>query len=105
MHIRFIRTLLFGLVLLSMSAASFAQVGVAITIGPPPLPVYEQPLCPGDDYLWTPGYWAYDYDANDYYWVPGTWVMARNPVSCGLQPIGVGAATDLFSMTATGVRT
>jgi len=79
MHIRFIRTLLFGLVLLSMSAASFAQVGVAITIGPPPLPVYEQPLCPGDDYLWTPGYWAYDYDANDYYWVPGTWVMAPEP--------------------------
>ena len=76
MHIRFIRTLLFGLVVLSMSAASFAQVGVAITIGPPPLPVYEQPLCPGDGYLWTPGYWAYDYDVNDYYWVPGTWVMA-----------------------------
>jgi len=76
MHIRFIRTLLFALVVLSMSAASFAQVGVAITIGPPPLPVYNQPLCPGDGYLWTPGYWAYDYDVNDYYWVPGTWVMA-----------------------------
>ena len=76
MHIRFIRTLLFGLVVLSMSAASFAQIGVAIRIGPPPLPVYEQPLCPGDGYLWTPGYWAYDYDVNDYYWVPGTWVMS-----------------------------
>src|ERR1017187_5997813 len=24
--------------------------------GPPALPVYEQPLCPGDGYLWTPGY-------------------------------------------------
>jgi hypothetical protein len=79
MHVRFIRTLLFGLVLLSMSAASFGQVGVAITIGPPPLPVYEQPLCPGDGYLWTPGYWSYDYDVNDYYWVPGTWVMAPEP--------------------------
>jgi len=76
MHIRFIRALLFGLVVLSMSAASFAQIGVAIRIGPPALPVYEQPLCPGDGYLWTPGYWAYDYDVNDYYWVPGTWVMA-----------------------------
>jgi hypothetical protein len=76
MHIRFIRTLLFALVVLSMSAASFAQIGVAIRIGPPPLPVYEQPLCPGDGYIWTPGYWAYDYDINDYYWVPGTWVMA-----------------------------
>jgi hypothetical protein len=76
MHIRFIRTLLFSLVMLCMSAASFAQIGVSITIAPPPLPVYEQPLCPGDGYLWTPGYWAYDYDIDDYYWVPGTWVMA-----------------------------
>ena len=76
MHIRFIRTLLFALVVLSISAASFAQIGVAIRIGPPALPVYEQPLCPGDGYLWTPGYWAYDYDVSDYYWVPGTWVMA-----------------------------
>jgi len=33
-------------------------------------------MCPGDGYLWTPGYWAYDYDVSDYYWVPGTWVMA-----------------------------
>jgi hypothetical protein len=40
------------------------------------LPVYEQPLCPGDGYLWTPGYWAYASDFDDYYWVPGTWVMA-----------------------------
>ena len=76
MHIRFIRTLLFALVVLCMPAASFAQIDVAIRIGPPALPVYEQPLCPGDGYLWTPGYWAYDYDVNDYYWVPGTWVMA-----------------------------
>ncbi len=76
MHIRFIRALVFALVVLSMSAASFAQVGVAITIGPPALPVYDQPLCPGDGYLWTPGYWAYDYDVSDYYWVPGTWVTA-----------------------------
>jgi hypothetical protein len=76
MHVRFIRTLLFAVVVLMMSAASFGQVGVAISVGPPALPVYEQPLCPGDGYLWTPGYWAYDYDVNDYYWVPGTWVMA-----------------------------
>jgi hypothetical protein len=82
MHIRSLRTLLFGLflalVVLSMSTASFAQisVGVAVGFGPPPLPIYEQPLCPGDGYIWTPGYWAYDYDIDDYYWVPGTWVLA-----------------------------
>jgi len=70
------RTLLFALIMLCMSAASFAQIGVAITFGPPALPVYEQPLCPGDGYIWTPGYWAYDYGFDDYYWVPGTWVLA-----------------------------
>jgi hypothetical protein len=45
-------------------------------IGPPALPVYEQPICPGDGYLWTPGYWAYDDSVSDYYWVDGAWVMA-----------------------------
>ena len=76
MNVRSIRNFLFALVVMCMSAASFAQIGIAITFAPPPLPVYEQPLCPGDGYLWTPGYWAYDYDIEDYYWVPGTWVEA-----------------------------
>jgi hypothetical protein len=71
-----IRTFLFGLVLLSLSAASFAQLSISVSFAPPELPVYEQPLCPGDGYLWTPGYWAYANDFDDYYWVPGTWVMA-----------------------------
>jgi hypothetical protein len=74
-----IRTFLFGLVMLSLSAASFAQVSISISFAPPELPVYEQPLCPGDGYLWTPGYWAYANDYDDYYWVPGTWVMAPEP--------------------------
>ncbi len=39
---------------------------------PPPLPVYEQPPCPVEGYLWTPGYWAWA--PVGYYWVPGTWV-------------------------------
>ena len=46
---------------------------VSISIAPPPLPVYEQPLCPGPGYVWAPGYWAYASDG--YYWVPGTWVF------------------------------
>ena len=50
------------------------SVGLSIRIAPPELPVYEQPECPGDDYIWTPGYWAYEDD--DYYWVPGVWVEA-----------------------------
>ncbi len=54
--------------------ASFAQiaVGVSIRVGPPALPVYEQPPCPTEGYLWTPGYWAYG--PVGYYWVPGVWV-------------------------------
>jgi hypothetical protein len=70
------RSLLFALVILAVSAGSFAQIGVSVSFGPPALPVYEQPLCPDEGYIWTPGYWAYDYDIGDYYWVPGTWVLA-----------------------------
>ena len=49
--------------------------GVEITASeaPPPLPDYEQPPCPDEGYLWTPGYWHYG--AVGYYWVPGTWVQ------------------------------
>jgi hypothetical protein len=74
-----IRSLLFALVLLAISAVSSAQVsiGLSIRIAPPELPVYEQPICPEDGYIWTPGYWAYGDE--DYYWVPGTWVMAPEP--------------------------
>src|SRR5580693_1985429 len=75
--IRTIRTLLFALLLSLLPAASFAGVFVSITVAPPILPVYAQPVCPGDGYLWTPGYWAYG-DAG-YYWVPGTWVLAPRP--------------------------
>jgi len=41
---------------------------------PPDLPDYDQPPCPGDGYIWTPGYWGYAQAG--YYWVPGAWVMA-----------------------------
>jgi len=72
---RTIRTLR-AFLLLAMPAVLFGQFHVSIMIGPPALPIYEQPLCPGDGYLWTPGYWAYDDSVSDYYWVPGTWVQA-----------------------------
>jgi hypothetical protein len=42
---------------------------------PPPLPDYQQPPAPGDDYMWTPGCWNYD-SSQGYYWVPGAWVLA-----------------------------
>src|SRR5271154_6753361 len=57
------------------------SVGVSIqaNIAPPVIPVYAQPECPVDGYLWQPGYWAYDPDSADYYWVPGVWVAPPNP--------------------------
>jgi hypothetical protein len=57
------------------------SVGISITarIAPPALPVYVQPACPVDGYLWQPGYWAWDNDAQDYYWVPGVWIAPPNP--------------------------
>jgi len=71
-----LRVLMFSAVLVVLSASAFAQVRITVGFGPPPIPVYEQPLCPGDGYIWVPGYWAWDTDVDDYYWVPGTWVMA-----------------------------
>ena len=69
------RSFLFLLLLLLVPAASHAQiaVGISVRIGPPVLPVYAQPPCPGDGYLWTPGYWGWRTEG--YYWVPGVWVM------------------------------
>lgn len=71
----FMLTLLVGL----LPVASHAQVavGVSIRVGPPAIPVYEQPPCPVEGYLWTPGYWAYG--GAGYYWVPGVWVAPPRP--------------------------
>jgi len=60
--------------MLALPTTSFAGIFVSITVAPPLLPVYVQPVCPGPEYIWTPGYWAYGHDG--YYWVPGTWVLA-----------------------------
>jgi hypothetical protein len=46
---------------------------------PPPLPAYDQPPFPGPGYIWTPGYWGWNGDADDYYWVPGTWIEPPDP--------------------------
>jgi hypothetical protein len=56
--------------------ASPAQVvvGVGVAFAPPAIPVYTQPACPNQNYIWEPGYWAWG--PGGYYWVPGTWVVA-----------------------------
>lgn len=60
-------------------ASAGVVFGVSINVAPPPLPVYTLPPCPGQGYLFTPGYWAYG--PAGYYWVPGTWVL---PPAIGL---------------------
>lgn len=53
-----------------------AQVtaGVGISFAPPEIPIYSQPPCPTQNYIWIPGYWAWG--PGGYYWVPGTWLAA-----------------------------
>jgi hypothetical protein len=61
-----------GIVAMASPASAQIAVGVSVHVGPPALPVYVQPACPVEGYIWTPGYWGYG-DAG-YYWVPGVWV-------------------------------
>lgn len=60
-------------VLATPAAAQFA-LDIRVSLAPPPLPIYVQPPLPAPDYIWTPGYWAWDPGFDDYYWVPGTWI-------------------------------
>jgi len=64
----------FVIILLACGSIAYSQVGVGVNIivAPPELPVYTQPACPVDGFLWQPGYWAYG--PAGYYWVPGVWV-------------------------------
>src|ERR1700689_4395770 len=78
--IRSTRWLLLAVLMLFIPAGTHGQgVGISITVAPPALPVYVQPICPADNYIWTPGYWAYSEDDADYYFVPGTWAEAPTP--------------------------
>jgi len=67
-------------VIAATPSTASAQVVLSVTIAPPVLPVYTQPVCPGDGFIWTPGYWSYS-DDGGYFWVPGTWV---EPPTVGL---------------------
>jgi hypothetical protein len=60
-----------------IGAKAFAGIQITVTIAPPPIVVFDQPTCPGDGYIWTPGY--YQYGEYGYYWVPGQWVLPPSP--------------------------
>jgi hypothetical protein len=57
----------------AVAPPSFAQIaiGISVHVGPPALPVYEQPPCIGDGYIWTPGYWGFA--GGLYGWHAGYW--------------------------------
>ena len=75
------KVLLTSAVAFFMLTARAQDIGISITakMAPPPIPVYVQPPCPVDGYIWTPGYWAFNVDMGDYYWVPGVWVAPPAP--------------------------
>jgi WXXGXW repeat (2 copies) len=68
------RWILMTLLLWLVPASSYAGVFISVGFAPPPLVVYDQPVCPQPGLMWTPGYWGYGPDG--YYWVPGAWVPA-----------------------------
>jgi hypothetical protein len=76
---KMLRAAFFAAILFAPMSQSIAgvAVGISINVAPPELPVYDQPVCPGPDYIWNPGYWAYGDEG--YYWVPGIWVLAPQP--------------------------
>jgi hypothetical protein len=51
------------------------QAGIIAEDEPPALivenPSAERPK--GSNYVWIPGYWAWDTDRNDYVWISGCW--------------------------------
>ena len=62
-----------GLTAIAAPDYAVAQISVSITLAPPALPVYEQPVLIEEGGIWAPGYW--DYNQDGYFWVPGTWVQ------------------------------
>lgn len=107
MHKLMIRTLLllaFSALIASVPAHAQVAVGISVGFAPPAIPVYTQPVCPGEGYIWTPGYWAWDPDFDDYYWVPGTWVEPPEVGFLWTPGYWDGTAVRLSFMTDTGDR-
>src|SRR5579872_4170997 len=71
---KYMRRLLPAFLLTLVPVIAPAQIAITVTVAPPELPVYEQPPCPEEGWMWSPGYWAWGDDG--YYWVPGEWVPA-----------------------------
>ncbi len=70
--LRPLKTLLLAAITCALPFTASKAFDISINIAPPLIPVYEQPPCPEEGYIWTPGYWSYEDEG--YYWVPGVWV-------------------------------
>jgi len=100
MAIRFIRALLFGLLLFAVGMRRYpphrSRRSASRSRSARPAARVRAASLSRRRYIWTPGYWAYDYDYGDYYWVPGTWVMVPEVGCSGPQAIGVGRRKFCF---------
>src|SRR5215467_4807860 len=94
------RLALLMLVMLMLANASFGQVGISITIGPPPLPVYAQPLCLVKATSGPRGTGPTGPTAITGYRAPGYWL--RKSVISGHRAGGDGAGADSSSMKVIG---
>jgi hypothetical protein len=56
MHLRRLARLLLLVLLVPVVPATIhAQILINVSFAPPELPVYEQPICPQPNLMWTPG--------------------------------------------------
>ncbi|MDL2243473.1 YXWGXW repeat-containing protein [Bacteroidales bacterium OttesenSCG-928-J19] len=79
-----ITTLLSILMISAFSLTSQAQVSVSVSIyaNIPLAPGVSLNIstpaigCPGHDYIWVDGYYAWDYHYRAYVWIQGYWALA-----------------------------
>jgi len=100
-----ISSLLFSFVFLVFASTAFAQIGVGISVnfGPPPLPVYEQPLCLPMAISGSPVTGPMTMKTAIIGFRARGWNRPKL-VSFGRQRIGAGETVRSFSMKDTGVQ-
>src|ERR1022692_3954390 len=82
-----------GLAVIAIPEIAVAQISVSITLAPPALPVYEQPVLAEEGGIWPPGFW--DYDEGNFSGVPGPGCNRLQSACCGHPDIGGGAMEDM----------
>lgn len=66
-----------------MVAAQPQPQQMVVTEEPPAPQVEVQPVAPGPDYAWTPGYWSWN---GRWVWVGGVWVVRPHPHAVWIGP-------------------